>query len=99
VARQAGRGEYGEPCRGDLLVRAAVAADVFADPGDVEERVRVLGKPGGGVCADGGALFADAVGRAEVWVENVAAEPKGRLRSDRELRRRDGECRPTCPRI
>jgi hypothetical protein len=73
VARPAGRGEHGGPCRGDLLVRAAVAADVLAHPGDVEEWVRLLDEPGGGVRADGGAVRADGMGRTEAWVEDVGA--------------------------
>ena len=71
VARQAGRGEHGEPCRGNLLVRPALAADVPADSDDVEERVRVLGEFGCGMRADRSALCVDGVGGAAVWAAAV----------------------------
>jgi len=82
VARQARCPEHGGACRGDLLVRASVAADVPSDAMAAAPRPVLLGGAVDRLCGYDRALSGDDPGRAEVRTPALIS----RLRPGRGLR-------------
>src|SRR5581483_537596 len=77
VARQAGCAEHGGACRGDLLVRAPLAADVSADAVAAEEWHKLLGIARHRLCAHHRALPGDDLARPEVRPQALSEKRGG----------------------